>query len=176
MTFVRSICLALGFSLLLAACGQSSGGNQPNTATPTAGTARLSVVTAKQTPSVDQMARGLSAGQYFDRLRTEVRKGTPGFSGASGTMELAIRNGNTVHWRGSCTLDAQGGCDVDVAMANVKPNSSFCMKTPWPIAHQRLRPDFNDNQNWVCADGLHDYYVLGRRNGKFVAAAIQAAS
>lgn len=167
--------IMLGVGMMLGACTQTTGG-APSTTRPALSEARLAVLTARQTPAVDQMVRGLSAGQYFLQLRKAVEARMSGFTGADGTMTLAIRNGDTIHWKGSCTLDALGVCEVPVAMGYVKPNSSLCVKTPWRIAHQRMKPDFNDNENWMCADGLYDYYVLGRRTGRFVVTAIKEAS
>lgn len=157
----------------LAACESTPRGGEPSSVW-SMRSVTTQVVTAKQTPAVDQEVAGHSAGQYFLRLRAFVKQNKPGFSGADGVVKMSVRNGNQVHFEQSCTLDDKGICEAQVPMSAIKPNSSLCVETPWPIAHQRLKPDYIKG-NAMCADGIYDYFVLGRREGKFVVAAIKSA-
>lgn len=121
----------------------------------------IGVVAAKQTPEVDKEVLGRNADQYFFSIYKKLNDKKKGFEPAASPVKLQVRSQEgAILFEASVTLNDRGWAKMTFDASILTTTSLLCVQTPWPIAHQRLRPEFAaPDEHIMCEAGAYEYLI-----------------
>lgn len=153
MRFLKIVVILTVPLPFLAACQSTS--TPQSVSRQTSEVRHIGVAMYEQSPTVDNIAGGQHANDYFMPLWNAYQRGQ--VQGAADTVIVYLYRNGDRPW--SQTVMVNGFAKFSVPRYLIDGATSLCVEVPWKhIAHQKKAP----NPRIMCADGVGAYMDAGR--------------